>query len=158
MFYQVAVMQRGIPRFYRIEIVLRKNTVQSFSNPRTFTSVLSTVLLCYNPFMKNLLCTLRYISLLHPFIMYLYLFYHFRSRMLLSKGIFNIHSTSQRSKEPTRFRFPDVRPRRRSSTKSQSEDPAKEQDKARPVPRADGLRNVLSILGKNSLENLNPFP
>ena len=70
--------------------------------------------------------------------------------MLLSKGIFNIHSTSQRSKEPIRFRFPDVKPRRRSSKKSRSDDPSsKEQDKPRTVvPRAEGLRNVLSILGK----------
>ena len=74
--------------------------------------------------------------------------------MLLSKGIFNIHSTtSQTSKAgPTRFRFPEVRTRRRSSTKSQSDDPPlpKEQDKVR-VRKADGLRNVLSILGKYSL-------
>ena len=79
------------------------------------------------------------------------IFNHFRSRMLLSKGIFNIHSTSLRSKEPIRFRFPDVKPRRRSSKKSQGDDPSKvkEHDKPRTVvPRVDGLRNVLSILGK----------
>ena len=78
--------------------------------------------------------------------------------MLLSKGIFNIHSTtSQTSKAgPTRFRFPEVRARRRSSTKSQSEDPPlpKEQDKPRSVHKADGLRNVLSILGKCIWEKL----
>ena len=79
--------------------------------------------------------------------------------MLLSKGIFNIHSTSQRSKEPIRFRFPDVKPRRKSSKKSQGDDPSKvkEQDNPRTVvPRVDGLRNVLSILG-NQLEFFDIF-
>ena len=76
--------------------------------------------------------------------------------MLLSKGIFNIHSTTSQA---TRFRFPDVRTRRRSSTKSQSEDPPlpKEQDKPKTVHKADGLRNVLSILGKCSWEKPSLF-
>ena len=69
--------------------------------------------------------------------------------MLLSKGLFNLHITPQRSKEPTRFRFPAPKPK--AVTRSRSDESTQVRDRPRTGEggqRAEGVGNVVTILGK----------